>query len=349
MSHAALAAVLALSAARAYAAGGPELRYLTAAELKAAAEAQVPAVADARPAGATDVITESHLLLQAGKSVLVGYADTAAQAASAAAYWTPLLQAQGVTVGAAEFKNGVFTLPYTTADGRVIRHFLADARQFPPKDPAGLRANMAAALAGLGAAGLTPVSARVVNLEFLLPTYSVLYLTKAEADADREVNIRVLQGKEDMDTAIFAAGGLTVLQNPKPWLMVYIGPRAGHVAMVAKTPEEAAKKLAARREFLEKNGHRILGEKTSPIDFEGYTLLLELYFVADGPTAAAAVPAAATVTLAKATLCTLRTIEKDQCVYSCRDGREYRSPVRQPDPWRPNDPVIACPQVVFPF
>lgn len=349
MRHAAFAAVLALSSAPAFAAGGPELTYTGAAELKAAA-AEVPAVGDARPAGASDVITESHLLLQAGKTVLFGHADTAEQAAAAAAYWTPLLSAQGVTVGAMEFKSGLFTLPYTTSDGRVIRHFLADARQFPPKDPAGLRANMAASLAGLGAAGLTPVSARVVNLEYLLPTYSVLYLTKADANPDREVNIRVLQGKEDMDTSVFAAGGLTVLQNPKPWLMVYIGPRAGHVAMVAKTPEEAAKKLAARREFLEKNGHRILGEKTSPIDFEGYKLLLELYFVADGGAApAAAAAATAPVQLAKATLCTLRTIERDQCVYACRDGREYRTPVRQPDPWRPNEPVIACPQVVFPF
>jgi hypothetical protein len=349
MRHAAFAAVLALSSAPAFAAGSPELTYTGAAELKAAA-AQVPAVGESRAAGASDVITEPHILLQAGKTVLFGHADTAEQAAAAAAYWTPLLTAQGIAVGTLEYKSGIFTLPYTTSDGRVLRHFLADARQFPPKDPAGLRANMAASLSGLTAAGLTPVSARVVNLEFLLPTYSVLYLTKADANPDREANIRVLQGKEDMDVSLFAGGGVTVLQQPKPWLMVYIGPRAGHVAMVAKTPEEAAKKLAARREFLEKNGHRILGEKTSPIDFEGYKLLLELYFVADGGSAsAAAAPAPTPVQLAKATLCTLRAIEGDDCVYACRDGREYRSPVRQPDPWRPNEPVLACPQVVFPF
>lgn len=345
MRHAALALVLALPAA------ANEFRYTTAAELKAAA-AEVPALGETKAAGATDVVTEGHLLLQAGKTVLFGHADTPAQAAAAAAYWTPLLAAQGVTVGAMEFKSGIFTLPYKTADGRVIRHFLADARQFPPKDPAGLRANMASVLAGLSAAGLTPLSARVVNLEYLLPTYSVLYLTQANANPDLEANIRVLQGKEDMDTAVFSAGGLTVLQSPKPWLMVYIGPRAGHVAMAAKTPEEAAKKMAARKEFLQKNGHRLLGEKTSAIDFEGYKYLLELYFVADAAPAAdlSAAPAASAPLLAKGlTMCTLRTIEKDQCVYSCRDGREHRTPVRESDPWRPNEPVIACPQVVFPF
>ena len=50
-----------------------------------------------------------------------------------------------------------------------------------------------------------------------------------------------------------------------------------------------------------------------------------------------------------ATLCFLRRVEKDQCVYACRNGREYRSPVRLPEPGDRDTPVIACPQVVIPF
>ena len=333
MRHAALALLLAAPASA-------ELTYTSAAALTAAAP-EVPAVGDGRPVAGSDVITEAHILVQAGKNVLFGYADTPAQAAAAAAYWTAALKPQGVEVGALEYKNNFFTLPYKTADGRVLRYFLAEPVQFPPKDEAGLRANMAATLSALSSAGLTPVSARVVNLDFMLPSYAVLYLTVPHANPALEKNLRVLKTGEDMDTSVFSANGFTVVQTPKPWLMVYIGPEAGYVSMAAKTEEQAKKKLEARRTFLEKEAHKsILHTSISQVDMGDYKYLIELYFMEDD---------GATKQLAMATLCTLRTIEKDQCVYACRDGREYRTRVRENDPWDPRGPVIACPQVVVPF
>ncbi len=57
--------------------------------------------------------------------------------------------------------------------------------------------------------------------------------------------------------------------------------------------------------------------------------------------------AAAAFTPAALTVCTLRGIERDQCVYSCRDGREIRRSVASPG----NDglPTLACPQIIIPF
>ena len=336
MRHAALALLLAAPSSAL-----TEFRYTGAAELKAAvAESPAaPAVSDGRPVGATDVITDAHILVQAGKTVLFGHADTPAQAAASAAYWTAALKPQGVEVGAVEYKNNFFTLPYKTADGRVLRYFLAEPVQFPPKDEAGLRANMAATLAALGTAGLTPVAARVVNLDFLLPTYAVLYLTQPNAKPALEKTLRVLKSGEDMDTSVFTANGITVVQTPKPWLMVYIGPEAGYVSMAAKTEEQANAKREARRTYLEKAGKLILHAPITQVDMGDYKYLIEIYFLEND----------APAQLAKATMCTFRTIEKDQCVYSCRDGREYRIPVRESDPWDPRGPVIACPQIVFPF
>ncbi|MCX5795262.1 MAG: hypothetical protein NTY77_07210 [Elusimicrobia bacterium] len=50
---------------------------------------------------------------------------------------------------------------------------------------------------------------------------------------------------------------------------------------------------------------------------------------------------------ASLTVCTLRDIVKDQCVYSCPDGREIHRPVTPQDP--NGYPTIACPQVLIPF
>lgn len=334
MRHAALALLLAAPAAA-------DFRYTSAAELRSGAVElpPLPPVDEGRPVGGSDVITEAHILVQAGKTVLFGHADTPEQAAAAAAYWAAALKPQGVEVGAAQYKDNFFTLPYKTADGRVLRYFLAESLQFPPKDEAGLRANMAASLAALSQAGLTPVSARVVNLDFLLPTYSILYLTQPDANPELERQLRVLKTGDDMDPSVFAAGGLSVVQTPKPWMMVYIGPEAGYVSMAAGTHARALEKLKARTDFLQKEGKRILDTKVTHVDQGDYQYLVEVYFV----------ESAAPAQLAKATLCRLRTIEKDQCVYSCNDGSERRTSVREPDPWRPNEPVIACPQVLIPF
>lgn len=46
------------------------------------------------------------------------------------------------------------------------------------------------------------------------------------------------------------------------------------------------------------------------------------------------------------TVCTLRGIERDQCVYSCPDGREIRRPIAEPG--NDDTPTIACPQILIP-
>lgn len=52
---------------------------------------------------------------------------------------------------------------------------------------------------------------------------------------------------------------------------------------------------------------------------------------------------------AKLTICRLKTIEGDDCVYSCSNGSSFRQPAAEPDPFDPDRPVIACPQIVIPF
>lgn len=269
------ALVLLLSPLAASAENGalPAFNFTGVAQLRAekfALEAPAP-----RPA---DVIVKSHMYIQAGKDVLFGYADTAEKFAEASAYWTGVLNAAGIQAGAPVYKDGFFTLPYRTTDGRVLRAFLAEARQFPPKDEAGLRANMALARQALSAAGLTPVSARVVDLEYSLPTYSILYLVKPEAAQEHESQLRVLKPGDDIDAGLIKASGVTVVQKPEPWLLVYVGPELGYVGLIAKTAEDLALRLEKRKAFLVGAGKRIVGEKLVPVDDAEYKFGAELLF-----------------------------------------------------------------------
>lgn len=269
----ALALLLSPLAASAENGALPAFHFTGAAVLRA--EGSAVAAPAPRPA---DVVSKSYMHLQAGKSVLFGFAKTQEQFAEASSYWTEVLRNAGIEPGAPTYKDGIFTIPYRTADGRVIRDFMAEPRQFPPKDEAALRANMALAQKALSDAGLTPVSARVLNLEYALPTYSLLYLAKPEALEERETQLRVLKPGDAIDAGLIKASGVTVVQQPQPWLLVYVGPELGYVGLWAKTAEDLAAKLEKRKALLVAAGKRIVGHTLVPIDHPEYKFGAELLF-----------------------------------------------------------------------
>ena len=178
----------------------------------------------------------------------------------------------------AVFADGMYRIPYKTADGRIIRDFLADPRQFPPKDEAGLRANMALAQSALAKAGLNVVTARVLNVDALLPTYSLLYLTKSDENPQHETRLRVLKPGDDIDVDVYRGAGVNVVQTPVPWMLVYIGPELGYVTVIGKTQDEINGKLAKRKEFLLSEGKRLIADKIVPLDDADYKFAAAIYF-----------------------------------------------------------------------
>jgi hypothetical protein len=268
---------LLLAASPALASDGlPSFSFTGAAGVRAIA-AQAPA-APAVAGRAADVVTQSHLLARTGRDALVGHADTAEQAAEAAAEWSATLRAAGVTPGTPRYESGVWILPYTAPAGMVLRDYVADPKQFPPKDEAGLRANKALLEQALAGAGLRLVSAKVLNLEYLLPTYSLVYLTRADAVAEKETRLRLLNARDESDFSVFRPH-VSVVQVPKPWLMVYVGPQAGVVHMGAVDEAAAQRKLAERRAFLTGQGRTILAERVTPLDDATVKFVVSLYFL----------------------------------------------------------------------
>jgi hypothetical protein len=275
MKTAALCLLLA-SAARAQAPEGlPAFAAFGFAELRA----QKPAALPTPPAQAADVIAANSLIAQAADDAVFGYADDAADEQAAVAYWTAALNAAGVKAGAPTFADGMYQIPYATGDGAVLASFLADARQFAPKDEGALRADMARAQAALTRDGLTPVAARVVNVDSILPTYLVLYKTKPDANPDHESRLRVLAPGDDLDFDVFRSAGLDVVETPTTFMMVYVGPAAGYVGLAGKTPDDLAQKLSAREDFLTQNGRKILATRNFSIDDADYPYGAGVYFL----------------------------------------------------------------------
>ena len=230
-------------------------------------------------ATAADVIAQNHLLVQAAHDVVFGYADNDADFKEAAAYWTTALKAAGVSVGAPAFADGMYQIPYATGDGTILASFLADARQFAPKDESALRSDLERAQAALSRDGLSPVAARVVNVDAILPTYLVLYKTKPDANPDHESQLRVLAPGDDLDFSVYRAAGLDVVETPASWMMVYVGTAAGYVSLAAQSEDELAQKLSSREDFLRQNGRTILASREFPVDDPSYKYGVGVYFL----------------------------------------------------------------------
>jgi hypothetical protein len=226
-----------------------------------------------------DALTDYHLLVQAGDGSLSGYARTTDEFREATAYWTGILEAAGLQVGAPILADGIYQLPYKSPDGRILRVFLADPRQFPPKDEAGLRANMALAKAALGRRGLPVVAAHVVNVEALLPTYALLYLTDRDPAPQHERRLRVLAPGDDLDVEVYRGAGIDVVQTPTRWMMVYLGQEAGYVTLWGRTGDDLADKVAKRRELFASQGKTVLAVRASPIDDVEFKFGAALYFL----------------------------------------------------------------------
>lgn len=227
-----------------------------------------------------DRLDKDHLLAQAGREVLFGYADTDAEFAEALAFWTNVLAGAGISAGKSTFERGFYTIGYKTADGSVIRQFMAEPRQFKPKDDASLRDNRAMVLAALARRQVPVLTSYVLDFDFMLPTYAVYYLTQPKARLEDESQVRVLKPGDDIDFELLKKSGIDILQTPESWMMVYVGREVGYVSRIGKTREEIEKKAKERADWLVSQGKVMIAVSIEPLSepFEDYKFGAGLYF-----------------------------------------------------------------------
>ena len=247
---------------------------------------QLPA-APARSAGveatAQDRLTQIHLIPDGGNGSLIGWADSQAQFEEAVAMWTPILRSAGLRPGKAEFKEGTYTIAYESPNGLVLRRFMANPKQFKPKDEAALRANRDLIVGSVRQHGVPVVASYVVAVDGMLPTYAVYYLTKSDASRElgvAERRLRLLGRGEDIDFDLLEAAGVNILQKPEPWIMVYYGPAIGFVSGLAKTREGAEKLLADRLQYFREQHKALIGSRIhelEPDPSSEYRYLVNVY------------------------------------------------------------------------
>ena len=82
----------------------------------------------------------------------------------------------------------------------------------------------------------------------------------------------------DIDADLIKASGVTVVQKPQPWILVYVGPELGYVGLIAKTAEDLAVRLEKRKAHLIAAGKKIVGSKLVAVDDSEYKFGAELLF-----------------------------------------------------------------------
>src|ERR1019366_7677304 len=100
--------------------------------------------------------------------------------------------------------------------------------------------------------------------------YSILYLTQPNELPEHETRLRVLKAGGDIEFDVFRGAGINVVQTPETWMMVYIGPEVGYVALSAQTREDLDARVAKRREFLAGEGKKLIAERRGIIDDPAY-------------------------------------------------------------------------------
>lgn len=246
-------------------------------DLRAAAAAQPELSPRAAADPASGSVAQFPL---AGDYTLLGYADTQAEEQAAVASWTKILANAGLTPGQPTWDGSSYTIPYTSPDGRLLRRFSADPREFAPKDPAALQADEALVSAALAKAGLKVVAALDENIDGMLPTYDLYYLTLPDADHDRESQVRVLSNGDDIDYDILDQAGIDIVSKPKSWLAVYVGPAVSFVSLLSDTQDDAQQRLDTRVQWLQSQGAKIIGSRITedPSAPAEYSYVARVYF-----------------------------------------------------------------------
>jgi len=251
------------------------------------APAAIPSPADRAYGGFSalynpEKITGLHLLPNCGNNKLMGFADTAEEFKAAAAVWKKVLAEAGIKITGITFEGGAYTISYRSADGRILRSFIADSRQFPPKNETLLKENMAMISGKMKDSGLAVIAAYIADVKDVMPpTYYLYYLTKPVQNTYREIQARILAPQMDIDFDMLEKTNIKIIQKPGSFLMVYIGSGIGAIAKFAKTQSDIERKIQEHRKFLETYGMEYIGSKIISITEDpplDYKYMAKIYF-----------------------------------------------------------------------
>jgi hypothetical protein len=274
-----------LSASALYA---TELNGITAADIKVSnIEVPTPVLPmdQAQKCGhVSGEITNLHLLAQTGKgSQLFTYAKTDAEFKEFVDMWTPILNKFGIKVTGTEYKNEFGILKYESADGRVVRDFMAEKMNYDALSSTTVAKLQHELLEPLEQAGMTPVASFTIKHPAFRPTFNIYYLTAPNENPDHEIQLRQLKNGDDIDFDLLT-NSVTLVKKDRSFSMVYIGKLLGFKSKLGTDEAAIAVKLADYKKFLTENNKEFIASRTykldEPIDFIDVTFnyVINMYF-----------------------------------------------------------------------
>ncbi len=264
-----------------------ELKNLSLSEIKAS-RIELPMPSMTAPVSAkcdhvSGEITKLNLLAQAAKSQLFTYAKTEAEFKEFTDMWTPILNKFGIKVTVTEYKNEFGVLKYESADGRVVRTFMAEGMTYDALNVPAMEKLKHELLEPLEQAGMTPIAAFNIKNEIFRPTFNIYYLTKPNENADHEAQLRQLKNGEDIDFDLLA-NAVTIVRKDASFSMVYIGKLLGFKTKVSSNEAGINAKLADYKKFLTENNKEFITSRTGKIEpafvvgEHTYSYFVNMYF-----------------------------------------------------------------------
>lgn len=262
-------AIIAAAAFCVSSANAAELKDFSISEIKAS-KIELPAPAITAPVSAkcghvSGEIIKLNLYAQASKSQLFTYAKTEAEFKEFTEMWTPILNKFGMKVTGTEYKGELGLLKYESADGRVVRMFLAEGMTYDALNVHAMEKLKHELLEPLEQAGLTPIAAFNIKSDFFRPTFNIYYLTKPNENADHENQLRQLKNGDDIDFDLLA-NAVTIVKKDASFSMVYIGKLLGFKSKVSADEAGINLKLAEYKKFLAENKLEFITSKTGKIE-----------------------------------------------------------------------------------
>ncbi len=210
-------------------------------------------------------ITKLHLLAQTGKSVLFTYADTEPMFNEFVTMWKPILTKFSLKPTTTEYKDQFGKLNYESADGLVVRDFMAEKLHYDALASSEITKLQHELLEPLERAGMTPIASFTIKHDAFRPTFNIYYLTRPNENPDHEVQLRHLMNGDDIDFDLLA-GSVNIVKKDTSFSMVYIGKLLGFKTKWSSTEDGIKTKLEEYKKYLKENDKEFINAKIIKLD-----------------------------------------------------------------------------------
>lgn len=236
---------------------------------------------------AKENITDSNLnlLAQTGGMRLFSAADTSEKFDAFVQKWTPILKQNGFAVKEVKFAEDARFgyIEYTSKDGSAIRDFLAEKLNYDAKNIAEINALKDQLATALQEKHMKVIAVMDINSKLFRKTFKLYYITKYNANQEREVQLRTLElGYPDEKDLI--KDKTTILRTDREDSLLILGRRINYKWKLGTSEENVLAKEAEYKKYLKENGYEFIDSKVRKLEEVitigdlKYTHISDIYF-----------------------------------------------------------------------